>query len=161
MGAVRLCLALMLALLVIPGYIVAPVLFSSLPNQAMAGEVAGKIFHISLISLIFLAFSIALFWRRMQTEWTIGRKRWLMLSVLVILVAMNAFILAPVMADLKAQMGPIDLVAKDDPQRQLFGLWHGISAVVHLLSSILALLLVAFGAAGAKKDDSKNPCPSC
>jgi len=58
----------------------------------------------------------------------------------------NEFGVSPVMADLKAEAGPIDALAKDDPQRALFGLWHGISAVFHLLASLSAALLVALGA---------------
>ncbi|PIP01909.1 MAG: DUF4149 domain-containing protein [Zetaproteobacteria bacterium CG12_big_fil_rev_8_21_14_0_65_54_13] len=146
-GAVRLCLAMMLALLIVPGYIVAPVLFSAASSQAVAGELAGKVFHISMISLLFMAAAVAAFWMRMQAE-QIGLRRWLLLLVVVLLVAVNAFALAPIMADIKAQMGPIDLVAKDDPQRQLFGMWHGISAVLHLLASLVTALLVALGPVG-------------
>ncbi|EAU54036.1 DUF4149 domain-containing protein [Mariprofundus ferrooxydans] len=156
-GATRLCLALMLALLVVPGYIVAPVLFSTAPSQSLAGEIAGNIFHISLISLLFLAAATAAFWMRMQ-DGGVGRRRWILLLTLSILVAVNAFALAPVMAEIKAQMGPIDLVAKDDPQRQLFGMWHGISAVMHLISTLLAALLVAMGPVGRSPD--KGSCQS-
>ncbi|MDX8404830.1 MAG: DUF4149 domain-containing protein [Mariprofundus sp.] len=159
-GAVRLCLAMMLALLVVPGYIVAPSLFAALDSQAMAGEVAGKIFHISMLSLLFFAVAVALFWRRIQTVNVVGRMRWLLLLALLLLVSVNLWVLSPMMADIKLQMGPIDLVAKDDPQRQLFGMWHGISAIVHLLSTLLAGWLVALGAVGHTLPADRKTCPS-
>ncbi|MDQ6992647.1 MAG: DUF4149 domain-containing protein [Mariprofundus sp.] len=151
-GALRICLALMLALLVVPGYIVAPALFAGAGSQALAGELAGTIFHISLLSLLFLAASVAAFWLRMEA----GRSRWVLLLLLSLLVAINAFALAPIMAELKVQMGPIDLVAKEDPQRQLFGLYHGISAILHLLSSFIAIALVAIGP--VRKGENGDAC---
>jgi len=159
-GAVRLCLAMMLALLVVPGYIVAPVLFSAADSQALAGELAGKVFHISLISLLFMAAAVAAFWLRMRAG-NVGRLRWILLLLLAVLVAVSAFVLAPLMADIKAQMGPIDLVAKGDPARQMFGLYHGISAVMHLLASVLSALLVALGPVGLSlADQEMDSCPS-
>jgi len=159
-GALRLCLAMMLALLVVPGYIVAPVLFIEAGSQAMAGELAGKIFHISLISLLFMAAAVAAFWIRMRAD-GVGRLRWSLLLSLAVLVAINAFVLAPILADIKLQMGPIDLVAKSNPQRQLFGMWHGISAILHLFSSVLAALLVALGPVGRRLSSDRQTSGSC
>ncbi|TLS75641.1 DUF4149 domain-containing protein [Mariprofundus erugo] len=158
-GAIRLCLAMMLALLVIPGYIVAPVLFAGAGSQALAGELAGRIFHLSLVTLLFLAAAVASFWWRMQSDGQIiGRRSWILLAALCLLVAINVFGLAPLMADIKQQMGPIDLIPKDNPLRQKFGMWHGISAVLHLLASIVAAMLVATSPIG--NDSKKGTCPS-
>lgn len=158
-GAIRLCLAMMLALLVVPGYIVAPVLFAGAGSQALAGELAGRIFHFSLIALLFLGAAVASFWWRMQSDGlAIGRSSWLLLAVVCLLVAINVFALAPLMADIKHQMGPIDLIPKENPLRQKFGMWHGISAVVHLLASIVAAILVAVAPGGA--DSKGSTCPS-
>jgi len=93
--------------------------------------------------VIFLAVAVMVFWLRMGGG--IGRLRWSLLLVIVVLVAANAFGVAPVIADLKAQIGPIDQLSDDDPQRQQFGLWHGISAILHLIATISAALLVALG----------------
>jgi len=146
-GAARVCLAMMLALLVVPGYVVAPVLFAKAGSVSLAGMLAGEIFHAANISILLLAVALAFFWKRMQGKHTkANRWRWILLFVVVALVAMNEFVLSSIMADIKLQMGPIEDVARDDPQRRLFGMWHGLSAILHLLTTIIAVLLVALGA---------------
>jgi len=146
-GAVRLCLGLILGLLVVPGYVVAPVLFAKAGSASLAGSLAGDVFHMANTTILFLVAAVLVFWFRMQkTGAVIGQIRWLSLIVVVLMVVGNEFGVSPVIADLKAQAGPIDALAKDDPQRALFGLWHGLSAVFHLIASLAAALLLASGA---------------
>ncbi|HXH72798.1 MAG TPA: DUF4149 domain-containing protein [Mariprofundaceae bacterium] len=145
-GTLRLCLALMLGLLVVSGYLVAPLLFKYAGSQQLAGMLAGHIFHSANLGILFLAVAAAMFWLRMDGQGPSQNKlRWGLLLALVLLVAVNEFALAPKMAALKAAMGPIDLLPKDNPQRAEFGMWHGISAVLHLLSTLAAAWLVALG----------------
>ena len=162
-GSVRLCLALMLALLVVPGYVVAPVLFAKAGSSALAGELAGAVFHMANLGLIFLALAVIVFWLRMGREPSalVGRLRWTLLLAILLLVAGNEYAIAPMIADLKVQMGPIDQVAAENPLRQQFGMWHGVSAVLHLLASLAATGLVALGAVrpGLKNPD-RDKCPS-
>lgn len=141
-GTLRLCLALMLGLLVVSGYLVAPLLFKFAGSQQLAGMLAGHIFHSANLGILFLAAATAAFWLRMESQ---GKWRWGLLLALVVLVAVNEFALTPKMAALKAAMGPIDLLPKDHPQRAEFGMWHGISAVLHLAASLAAVWLVALG----------------
>lgn len=146
-GAVRLCLGLILGLLVVPGYVVAPVLFAKAGSASLAGALAGDVFHMANMSILFLVAAVLVFWFRMHKNGSvIGQVRWLSLIVVVLMVVGNEFGVSPVIADLKAQAGPIDQLAKDDPQRVLFGLWHGFSAVFHLIASLAAALLLASGA---------------
>jgi Domain of unknown function (DUF4149) len=139
--AVRLCLALVLALLVVPGYVVAPVLFAKLPTLAQAGQIAGVIFHIANRAILLLLIAVALFWRGHNT----GRWRWVMLGVLLLLCGINEFVLAPHMQSIKDAMGPIDALPKTDPQRTEFGMWHGISELLHMAASLMAAGLVGLG----------------
>ncbi len=156
-GAVRLCLALMLGLLVVPGYVVAPVLFAKAGSISLAGSLAGDIFHMANMGLIFLTAAVMVFWLRMQKSGAlIGRLRWSLLLLLAALIVGNEYGVSPLLADLKAQIGPMDQVADDDPQRKLFGIWHGVSAVIHLFSAISAAALVALGGRSA----SRESCPS-
>jgi len=150
-GALRLALALVLALLVVPGYVVAPVLFSLLDSHAQAGHVAGAIFHICNRSLLFLLLAIAAFWWQREA----GRLRWVLLIVVLCLIGANEFIISPVIQELKAAMGPIDAVPADNPQRAAFGMWHGVSAIMHLFSSLVAALLVALGLPTSRTDACK------
>ena len=143
MAGIRLTLAMMLALLLVPGYVVAPVLFAKLDSH-IAGMVAGSIFHIANIGVLILAAALSSFWLR---SGAVGRLNWGLLLVMIALVCANAFAIAPVMQDLKDAAGAIDALAKDDPQRVQFGILHGISEIVHLLSSLMAVVLVALGGA--------------
>ena len=152
MGATRLCLALMLGLLVVPGYVVVPVLFAKAGSMSLAGALAGDIFHLTNMALLFLAVAVMLFWSRMtKAGLVIGRLRWALLVLVAVLIVGNEYGITPVIMDLKSQMGPIDLVAKDDPLRKVFGIWHGVSAVIHMLAAIAMLGLVGLGAASRCK----------
>jgi len=158
-GSVRLCLALMLGLLVVSGYVVVPVLFAKAGSHALAGSLAGHIFHLANLGLIFLAAAVIVFWLRMgKSGMAIGRLRWSLLLIVVILAVLNEYGVTPVIADLKAQMGPIDLVPDDNPQRKLFGIWHGVSALLHMFAAIAAALLVALGA--NRPCSSEESCPT-
>jgi len=158
-GSVRLCLALMLGLLVVSGYVVVPVLFAKAGSHALAGSLAGSVFHLANLGIIFLAAAVMVFWLRMaKSGMVIGRLRWVLLLIVVVLVLGNEYGITPVIVDLKARMGPIDLVADDDPQRKLFGIWHGVSALIHMFAAIAAAVLVALGA--AKSGKSEKSCPT-
>ena len=146
-GSVRMCLALMLGLLIVPAYVVVPVLFDKAGSVTLAGALAGDIFHLANMGIILLIAAVLVFWFRMvKSGADIGRVRWGLLLVIGLLVAGNEYGIAPMIADIKAQAGSFDVLAEDDPQRKLFGLWHGVSAVVHLLASLCAVGLVAMGA---------------
>jgi len=134
-------MALVLALLVVPGFVVAPVLFHNLDSTQQAGHLAGIIFHIANRAILLLLVAVALFWRGRNA----GRWRWSLLISLLLLCGINEFVLAPHMEALKTAMGPIDALPKGDPQRAAFGMWHGISAVLHLTASLLAVGLTALG----------------
>ncbi|MFQ5581292.1 MAG: DUF4149 domain-containing protein [Mariprofundaceae bacterium] len=140
--AIRLSLALMAGLLIVTGYVVVPVLFAKAASSAEAGMLAGHIFHIANRGVLLLGIAVAVFWLRMGE---IGKMRWSILLVLLALVAINEFALTPVMAEIKSQAGPMDMLAKDHPQRAVFGMWHGISATGHLLASLCAAALVMLG----------------
>jgi hypothetical protein len=145
-GAIRLALALVLALLLVPGYVVAPVLFANLDTSAQAGHLAGLIFHIANRAILLLLIAVALFWRGRES----GRWRWILLASLLLLCGIQEFVLAPHMQAMKDAMGPIDALPKDDPARAAFGMWHGISALLHLAASLLAVLLTAMGWSGRR-----------
>ena len=145
-GSVRLCLALMLGLLVVPGFVVAPVLFDKAGSVSVAGMLAGEIFHIANLGLMLLSAAVIVFWLRMRNaEMDIGPLRWAVLAAVVIFIVTNEYAISPILADLKAQIALINAVAEDDPLRKSFGMWHGVSATVHLLATIAAAALVALG----------------
>ena len=148
-GSIRLALALVLALLVVPGYVVAPVLFANLDSSAQAGQIAGLIFHVSNRGILILLVAVALFWwRASSVGQCVGRWRWALLIGLLLLCGINEFGIAPHMQAMKDAMGPIDAIPEGGPGRAAFGMWHGISAVLHLIASLMAVLLTALGWSG-------------
>jgi len=149
MGAVRLCLAMILGLLVVSGYVVTPILFAKANSSMQAGMLAGHIFHMVNIGVLFLALAIATFWLRLHT---VGRLNWMMLVCIVVLISLNEFGISPLIQAIKDSVGAIDALPKDDPQRVQFGMYHGISALCHLLASLMAALLVALGGKAYKHD---------
>jgi len=161
-GSVRLCLALMLGLLVVPGYVVAPVLFAKAGSVSLAGSLAGNIFHLANMGLIFLAAAVTVFWLRMRkSDMYAGRLRWSLLLLVTLLIAANEYGISPVITALKTQIGSMDQLANDDPQRKLFGIWHGVSALINLFAAVGAVGLVSLGAMPpCKKRASEESCPS-
>lgn len=148
-GSLRLCLALILALLVVPGFVVAPVLFAKAGSTWLAGMLAGDIFHIANRTIVILALAVAAFWWRQGGA---GRSSWLLLGLVLLLVGINEWGITPVIEALKAQIGHgFDTLPKHDPLRARFGAWHGVSAVLHLITTLAAAWLVATG--GARKGE--------
>jgi len=142
MGAIRLCLAMMLGLLVVSGYVVVPILFAKANSVMQAGMLAGHIFHMVNIGVLFLAAAVASFWMRSHA---VGRLNWLLLLSIIVFITSNEFAISPLIQGIKDTAGAIDALAKDDPQRVQFGIYHGVSAVCHLLASLMSALLVVLG----------------
>ena len=126
------------------GYIVAPVLFSNLGDRQLAGMVAGKLF--ALIGWIGLgsAAYLLLFLLVRQGGRGISRApssgwcyQWLLL------VAASQFGIQPLMAQLKADALPREVMAS--VLRDRFAAWHGISSILYLVQSLLGLWLVVAG----------------
>ena len=128
------------------GYLVAPTLFSSLGDRQLAGMVAGKLFALigwaglgcAACLLMFLAWR----WRRA----VFGRTAcWLILGMAG-LTAVGLFGIQPLMAQLKADAWPRDVM--ESALRDRFAVWHGVSSALYLLQSLLGLWLAAFSGRG-------------
>ncbi|WP_037586085.1 DUF4149 domain-containing protein [Stenoxybacter acetivorans] len=117
----------------IVGYVVAPILFQHLPKMT-AGNLAGELF--TLLSYFGLAVwfgFVAFLSHRIQA--TAVR---VLLAVLCLLIAANQWLITPVIEALKTQ-GQNWLLSWLGGN---FGMWHGISAVVYLLVSLIGGYLV-------------------
>ena len=120
------------------GYVVAPVLFASLDDRRLAGELAGSMFtainYIGLVCgsvLLALALSKAAVWLK--------DLRVIAIVLMLILIAISAFVVQPMMQELKA----IGLVPGSDEAAQ-FGRLHGVSSVLYLVNSLLGLFLILY-----------------
>ncbi len=127
----------MLGLLVVPAYVVAPILFAELESM-QAGAIAGKIFHISSIAVLIFAVAAAVFAYRIRAQ----KMTWYLLGFVALMVATNAFAVSAMMAAIKAEAGDISALPKDDPMHLAFAFWHGIGSVMQLISSLFLIVLV-------------------
>jgi len=136
-AGLKLSLALMLALLIVPAYVVAPVLFAEL-TSAQAGLIAGKIFHVSNLAFLILCVAAALFARRLG----VTKATWYLLLAVTLMVAINVFGVSTMMTMIKTEAGDISLLSKEEPLRWAFAFWHGLGSILQLLTSILVVTLV-------------------
>jgi|SRR6478672_3868743 len=122
------------------GYLVAPTLFATLADRALAGTIAGSLFRVQ--AWLSLACGIVLL--ILMTLRPNAAERAHRFSPTVIVLAMLActvvgyFGLQPYMAELRQTAGGL----ADAASRTRFGILHGVSSGIYLLQSLLAVALV-------------------
>ncbi|MDX8394614.1 MAG: DUF4149 domain-containing protein [Mariprofundales bacterium] len=140
--ACRLCIALIMALLIVPGFIVAPLLFAKAGSIKMAGMLAGSMFHLVHPAALMLCFAVAMFWRGAIQ----GRWRWSLLAIIIICLGVDITAITPQMTAIKSALLVTGLDSEAESiMRHSFGMWHGISQSLHALASLAALVLVGLG----------------
>ena len=130
------------------GYIVAPVLFASLGDRQLAGLVAGLLFAllgwIGLGSAVYLLAFLVL----RNGSQVFGRAVFWLVMVMAALTAASQFGIQPLMAQLKADALPREVM--ESVLRDRFAAWHGISSILYLVQSLLGLWLVVWSSRGLK-----------
>ena len=134
-----LLLAVWLGSMVGVGYIAAPVLFRSLDDRQLAGSLAGQMFSVVgtmglFIGLILVALSLFFLRARAVREW----RFWTVVMMLLLVIA-GQFIVQPYMVELKA----LGLDIAENARR--FGMMHGVSSTLYLLTSLGGVVLILFG----------------
>lgn len=124
------------------GYLVAPLLFATLPDRTTAGNTAASVFLVEAWLSVFCA--VVLIVTEMSTAKGRNapeRKRllWLVLGMLGC-TAVGYFGLHPFMAALRNAGGAG--AAMDAGASARFAVLHGISSVLYLIQSLLAVALV-------------------
>ena len=124
------------------GYLVAPLLFHTLPeDRALAGLLASKMF--AGMAWVGMVCGVWLLLARLQTAGAQALKQsafWIVLGMLLLTLA-QYFGIQPILAELKAEAMPKDVM--ESLFRDRFATWHGVSSVVYLIESLLGLALVA------------------
>lgn len=122
------------------GYAVAPVLFSTLTDRALAGLVAGQLF--SLMAWIGLGCAAYLILYRLACHGAAALRQGFFRMVLAMLALTLAgeFGVQPVMAALKTQALPTQVM--ESALRDRFVLWHGVASVLYLLQSVLGGFMI-------------------
>lgn len=122
------------------GYLAAPVLFKVLDDRRLAGELAGNMFKlIAIVGLVCGAILLVTTIARHGGAWLRTWRAWVLL-MMIVLVAVGMFVLQPMIQDVKAQ----GLVDGSDAKR-LFGMLHGVSSILYLVTSLGGLVLVVAG----------------
>lgn len=112
------------------GYLVAPTLFKTLADSALAGTIAGQLFMVEAWFSVFCGVLL--------TGISVRQHRQLPRLVLGMLLCtmLGYFALHPYMTDLKA------LGLSNPDVKWQFGVLHGISSGIYLMQSILGAMLV-------------------
>lgn len=122
------------------GYLAVPVLFYAQPDRQLAGMLAGQMF--SLVAYLGMGCGIYLLIQRISEY---GRESlrlsvfWAVAAMLLLTLVLQCGI-QPVMADLKIQAQPLDVMHSAFADR--FKMLHGISSIIYLIQSLLGVFLV-------------------
>ncbi|PZP62968.1 MAG: DUF4149 domain-containing protein [Azospira oryzae] len=124
----------------VTGYLVAPVVFATLEDRALAGVLAGRLFD--SLAVIGLGCGSLLLGLR-----AVGRGRrvcgdpvaWIVAGMLA-LAAVGHWGLQPIVAGLRD--AGFAAALPGSPQRQTFAFWHGVASAAYLVESLLGLALV-------------------
>jgi len=122
------------------GYIAAPVLFANLDARPIAGMLAGKMFHVVMILGLICGGALLILryldeQLRAFTQW-----RGILLVTMLVCVAVSMFVLQPMIAEVKA----LGLVEGSAAAKK-FGMLHGVSSVVYMISVLCGSVLVFMG----------------
>ncbi len=131
------------------GYVVAPTLFASLADRALAGTIAGSLFRVEAwLSLACALVLVVLLWQRTPGTATFGatgaepsRRRLLQVVVAMgLCTAIGYFGLQPFMASLRQAVAAGGTMQAD--ARVQFGILHGVASGIYLVQSLLGGWLI-------------------
>jgi hypothetical protein len=128
------------------GFVVAPLLFSRLPERALAGLLAGKLFDI--VAWVGIGCAAYLLVFRVARSGAACLKQgffWVTLFMLALIVA-GAFGVQPIMEGLRAQALPKEVM--ESVLRDRFMTWHGVASVLYVIQSALGIALVVLHGKG-------------
>ena len=130
------------------GYMAAPVLFASLNDRQLAGVIAGKLFAlIGWVGLGSAAYLLIFLISRWGGRFFKSSVFWLVL-IMALLVVASQFGIQPLMAQLKADALPREVM--ESVLRDRFAAWHGVSSILYLIQSMLGLWLVVWSNRGLR-----------
>jgi hypothetical protein len=125
------------------GFLVVPILFSSLGDRQVAGFVAASLFKMTAyigIAVSGLLMVMANHLVRCGYQ-RYGLIRWILLGMLVCTIG-AAFIIIPWMNSLRDQALSVSLSVRESANAVLFGRLHGASSTLFMIQSALGLILL-------------------
>lgn len=127
------------------GFIVAPTLFATLADRALAGTIAGSLFRvIAWLSIVCAVLLLVLQWlsSRSAEASTSAKTIFYLVLGMALCTLIGYFGLQPYMAELRLVLhGTSDVAQVADAQRQ-FGILHASSTGIYIVQSLLGLALI-------------------
>jgi uncharacterized membrane protein len=122
------------------GYVVVPALFKVLPDRQLAGLVAGQLFTLLAYIGIVCALYLLLYQLQQSGRAALRSNAFRVTVAMLLLVLAGQFVMQPILADLKLQALPLDVMnSAFAPQ---FKTWHAVSGILYLIQSLLGIALV-------------------
>lgn len=125
------------------GFIVTPVLFSSLDDRMLAGNVAGQLF--SIVSYIGIGSASLLVVLSVYRSGAASLASWTfrILLAMLLIVLIGEFGITPMMQAIKAEGGTA--LQKGTEAHGRFAMLHGISSILFIINSVFGLVLLVRG----------------
>jgi hypothetical protein len=122
------------------GYLAAPVLFHSLGDRALAGNLAGNMFT-AMAWVGYVCGGYLLLFRLLVFRFGALTQSFFWITlVMLALVAAGHLGVQPILSGLKEQAAARDVL--ESVVKNRFAVWHGVASVVYLILSVLGVLLV-------------------
>jgi hypothetical protein len=122
------------------GYAVVPTLFQVLPDRQLAGRMAGQLFTLMAYIGIGCALYLLLYQLYQLGRAALQHSAFRVIATMLLLVLIGQFVMQPILADLKAQALPLDIM--NSARSSQFKTWHTISSILYLTQSLLGVALV-------------------
>jgi len=125
------------------GYLVTPILFSTLGDRQVAGIVAGNIFQAEAYLSIALSFVLMLAANFLVSkgENTYRPIRWILLAILACAIGAG-LVLIPWMSSLRDQANAASMSVMASSSAVLFSRLHGVSSSLFMIQSLLGITLL-------------------
>jgi len=125
------------------GFLVVPVLFSSLGDRQVAGMVAANLFKTTAYTGIALSIFLMVMANYLVRQGSdhYRNTRWILLGMLVCTVG-AAYIMIPWMNSLRDQALYSGLSVRESTNAALFSRLHGVSSTLFMIQAVLGLVLV-------------------
>ena len=122
------------------GYMVAPVVFQTVRDKALAGMLAGKLFTAMAYTGIVCAAYLMIFLYKTRGKVVLQQPLFLITLVMLLLVLLGHFGLQPLLAHFKVQALPQYVMESAYAGR--FRFWHGAASILYLVQSLLGVVLL-------------------
>lgn len=116
------------------------ILFDTLPDRQLAGNLAGKLFAIvSYIGLASALYLLAQLWLTLGKS-ALHNSFFNIVLLMLLLTLIGHFGIQTLLQSFKTQALPLDVMQSTYASQ--FKMWHGVAGVVYLVECLLAVLMV-------------------